>query len=411
MTAWENRTVIPLTERPRLRPHIRAGYSANDPGFTYLEDLLGLCAEPQRLAPHETSWLKLLDGDHALGDIHREAARASGVQLPVHDLVRWVERLDQGLLLDTPRFRRAVAAPIRPARHAGGCYSADADELRRQLDSYFTHPRGPGLPREVRPDGSLSVALLPHIDYRWGGVSYAWAFKEIVERTAASLFVIIATSHYSQHRFTLTRKHFQTPLGMVPTDGRFIDRIVHHYGDGLFDDEWLAHLTEHSVELEAVFLRHLYAGRREVRIVPLVVGSFHDCVLAQQTPTEHSDIARMVNALRRSAAETSEPICWLISGDLAHQGPKFNAREKITPALLERSQIVDQELLRHAAAGDSVGYFRVIAGEQDRRNICGFPPTYLLFEAAKPEGGKVVHYDRVVQPDGHAMVSWASMVW
>ena len=400
-----------VTERPRLRPHVRRGYSPSDPGFAYLEDLLGLCGAPQRLTPHESSWLSLLDGDHTLSEIHGDAARSSGVQLPLQDLVRWVERLDQGLLLDTPRFRQAVASPIRPARHAGGCYAADATELRHQLAGYFTHPRGPGLPYKGQPDGSLRVALLPHIDYRWGGVSYAWAFKEIVERTDASLFVIIATSHYSQHRFTLTRKHFQTPLGIVPTDGQFIDRIVRHYGNGLFDDEWLAHLPEHSVELEAVFLRYLYEGRQDVRIVPLVVGSFHDCVLAHQTPTERSDIARMVNALRRAAAETPEPICWLISGDLAHQGPKFNPNEQLTPALLERSQMVDHELLRHAASADAAGYFGVIASEQDRRNICGFPPTYLLFEAVKPAAGRVVHYDRVVQPDGYASVSWASMVW
>ncbi len=132
--------------------------------------------------------------------------------------------------------------------------------LRDQLAGYFTQPGGPGLPRPDRPDGSLHAALLPHIDYRWGGVSYAWGFKEIVERTDASLFVIIATSHYSQHRFTLTRKHFQTPLGLVPTDSDFIDRLVRHYGDGLFADEWLAHFPEHSVELEVVFLHWLYAG-------------------------------------------------------------------------------------------------------------------------------------------------------
>src|SRR5205085_8447171 len=210
----------------------------------------------------------------------------------------------------TPRFRQAIAAPVRPARHVGSCYAADPAALREQLAGYFTQRGGPGLPRSVRPDGSLRVALIPHIDYRWGGVSYAWAFKEIVERTDAALFVIVATSHYSQHRFTLTRKHFQTPLGIVPTDGQFIDRIVHHYGDGLFDDEWLAHLPEHSVELEAVFLRYLYEGRRDVRIVPLVVGSFHDCVLAHQMPMERSDITRMVEALRRAAAETREPICW-----------------------------------------------------------------------------------------------------
>src|SRR5262249_15897678 len=151
------------------------------------------------------------------------------------------------------------------------------DGLRRQLRRLFTAENGPGLPREPQPDGRLRAALVPHIDYQRGGVSFAWGFKELFERTDASLFVIIGTSHYSPHRFTLTRKNFKTPLGVVPTDQQYIDRLVKHYGNGLFDDE-LCHLPEHSIELEVVFLQYLYEQRRDIRIVPLVVGSFADCV-------------------------------------------------------------------------------------------------------------------------------------
>jgi MEMO1 family protein len=395
------------TERPRLRPHVRRTVLPDDPDHVCLEDLLGLCDEPQCLTPEEAAWLDLLDGEHSLAEIHRD----TGGRAPRDRLAQWVERLDNHLLLDTPRFRQVVDAPVRPARHAGGCYAADPASLRRQFEGYFTQPKGPGLPRPGRPDGSLHAALLPHIDYRWGGVSYAWGFKEIVEHTDAALFVVIATSHYSQHRFTLTRKHFDTPLGVLPTDGDFVDRVVRHYGGGLFDDEWLAHFPEHSVELEAVFLRYLYEGRRDVRIVPLVVGSFQDCVLTGQSPAHHCDIARMIEALRRAAAETRAPICWLISGDLAHIGPKFNHDEQLTTALLQRSFERDHALLRHAAAGDAAGYFQAIAREQDARNICGFPPTLLLFEAMRPRGGRLVHYDRHIDPQGNSSVSWASMVF
>jgi MEMO1 family protein len=402
---------MPASERPRLRSHLRRAVVENDQESAYVEDLLGLCDEPQRFTAQEASWLDLLDGERNLVEIHRESARAAAGAPSLETLARWVQRLDAGLLLDTPRFRQIVESPLRPARHGGGCYHADPTELRRQLEGYFTQPGGPGLPRPGRPDGALHVALLPHIDYRWGGVSYAWGLKEIVERTDAALFVVIATSHYSHHRFTLTRKHFDTPLGVLPTDGDFIDRVVRHYGDGLFDDEWLAHFPEHSIELEAVFLRYLYEGRRDVRIVPLVVGAFDECVRTGQAPARHHDIARMIAALRRAAAETREPICWLISGDLAHIGPKFNRDEPLTTALLRRSFERDHELIRHAATGDADGYFQFIAGERDERNICGFPPTLLLLETMRPSAGRLVHYDRHVDPHGHSSVSWASMVF
>jgi AmmeMemoRadiSam system protein B len=391
---------------------VRRALLPHDPHHTYLEDLLGLCDAPQRLTPQEATWLDLLDGERTLAEIHRAAARAAGWSAPpVEALARWVERLDLGLLLDTPRFRQVADAPVRPARHAGGCYPADPDALRRQLDGFFTQPGGPGRPRSVRPDGSLRTVLLPHIDYRWGGVSYAWGFKEIVERTDADLFVVVATSHYSRNRFTLTRKHFQTPLGVVPTDGDFIDRLVRHYGNGLFDDEWLAHFPEHSVELEVVFLRHLYPARRDLRVVPLVVGSFHDAVLTGQLPTWLDDVGRMIHALRRAADEAGEPVCFVISGDLAHIGPKFNPGEPLTAALLERSLAQDHELLRRTAAGDAAGYFQLIAREQDARNTCGFPPTFLLLEALRPRSGRLLHYDRHIHPQGYSSVSWATMVF
>ena len=89
----------------------------------------------------------------------------------------------------------------------------------------------------------------------------------------ASLFVIIGTSHHSTHRYTATRKHFQTPLGITPTDHDYLDRLARHYGAGLFEDEWLAHFPEHSIELEVVFLQYLYERIRPIRIVPIVVGS------------------------------------------------------------------------------------------------------------------------------------------
>jgi AmmeMemoRadiSam system protein B len=291
-----------------------------------------------------------------------------------------------------------------------GCYEGEPAALRKQVKGLFTHRQGPGLPRAQKPDGQLRAALLPHIDYGRGGVSYAWGFKEVVERADASLFVIIGTSHYSPERFTLTRKHFKTPLGVVPTDHEYIDRLVKHYGAGLFDDE-LAHLPEHSIELEVVFLQYLYDGKRPVRIVPLVVGSFQDCVLDGKPPAEAKDVGRMIEALRRAEEEMAEPICYLISGDLAHVGPKFGDPRPVEESFLARSREQDHAILKQAEKADPAGYFRVIAAERDRRRICGMPPTYTLLEAVRPRRGRLIHYDQYVHPRGYESVSYASMAF
>jgi AmmeMemoRadiSam system protein B len=398
------------TDCPRLRPGLALAEDDSDPRYVILWDQLRISNRLQRLSLLELGWVRLFDGERTLRDVQAEAMRQVGGQLlPLEAFAALVKRLDDALFLEGPRFRARLDGPVREPSCIG-CYEAEPEALRRQLRACFTASSGPGLPGEPKPDVRFRAALLPHIDYQRGGVSYAWGFKELFERTPASLFVIVGTSHYSGHRYTLTRKDFKTPLGIARTDQAYIDRLVAAYGDGLFDDE-LTHLPEHSIELEVVFLQYLYEGKRPFRIVPLLVGSFQDCVTSGVRPGVRDDIGRMVEAMRRAEAATKEPICYVISGDLAHIGPKFGDPGPLAEGQLRHSRDQDQAILKQAAAADPGGYFRVIADERDRRRICGFPPTVTVLEALRPERGKVVHYDQYVHPRGHESVSFASMAF
>src|SRR5207302_2768725 len=119
----------------------------------------------------------------------------------------------------------------------------------------------------------------------------------------------------------------------------------------------------------------------------------------------------MIEALRRTEAETAEPICYIISGDLAHIGPKFGDSQPVREPVLAHSRERDQAILRKAASVDTAGYFEVIAEEMDERRICGLPPTYTVLEAIQPRRGKVLHYDQYVHPRGLESVSFASMAF
>jgi AmmeMemoRadiSam system protein B len=403
---------MPEPDRPKLRPYLAAAPEDAE-GLHYIVwDQLRLSDKQIRLTGLELELIQLFDGMRTLRDVQTLAMRRTGGQLvPVEVFARLAEVLDQCLFLEGPRFREAAQAPVRQPSCIG-CYDGDPESLRRQFHGLFTADGAAGLPGPSRPDPALRAVLLPHIDYGRGGRTYTFAFKELVERTPAALFVIIGTSHYSRHRFTLTRKHFATPLGVVPTDQTYVDRLVQHYGDGLFDDELAAHLPEHSIELEVVLLQYLFEGRRDLRIVPLVVGSFQDCVSTGERPSEVEDIGRMIAALRAVERETPEPICYLISGDLAHIGPKFgDPRGSLTDDFLGHCRRQDEATLERAAAADADGYFQVIAAEDDARRICGLPPTYLVLQAAQPTAGRVVHYDQYVHPRGHESVSFAGMVF
>jgi len=396
---------------PRLRDRLAAAPDEDEPGQVILFDQFRITPHHVELTPTEFNWARLFNGRHSPADI----LAASRMETPegVASIQALIQRLDEALLLDSPRFSDFLDSPIREPSCIG-CYAADPAEVREQFRGLFMASGGPGLPDKqgcrISAEGRLRACLVPHIDYARGGVTYGWGFKEIFERSDASLFVIIATSHYSPQRFTLTRKNFKTPLGIVETDQTYIDRLMKKYGDGLFDDP-TAHLPEHSVELEVVLLQYLYEGIKPFRIVPLVVGSFFDCVHDEASPGTRPDIRRMTEALREVEAETDEPICYIISGDLAHIGPKFEDPEPVAEPFLSESFSQDQAILKQAEAVNDKGYFEIIAAEQDQRRICGLPPTWLTLQAARPRNGKLLHYGRHVHPDGFESVSFASMAF
>ena len=223
--------------------------------------------------------------------------------------------------------------------------------------------------------------------------------------------MIVATSHYSPKRFTLTRKSFGTPLGEVPVDNAFCDRLEAVYGSGLYDDELRAHFPEHSIELEVVFLQHLLGPNRPFRIVPLLVGSMDDMLQDPADTSVPADVARMVKALRQAKEATSEPVCFVISGDLAHIGPKFGDKAGLPDDFLSHSQDQDLNLLAAAATGSSQGYRQILATEKDARRICGFPPTWLTLQVLGQCTGKLLRYDQYVHPKGSESVSFASMAF
>jgi AmmeMemoRadiSam system protein B len=400
-----------VTERPKLRPGLAAARDAEEPSRFVLWDRNRLTHTPVRLTECELDWAQLFDGRTELREVQLRVMRQNGGGIvAVEAIAALVKRLDAALLLDSPRFFEYITGPVRMPSCVG-CYDADPDRLREQLEGLFTAPGGPGLPSGPPPDSSsVRAVLVPHMDYARGGVTYGWGFKDLFEKTAAKLFVIIATSHYSGERYTLTRQHFQTPLGLCETDHAFLDRLEAHYGDGLYDDPF-AHLPEHSIELEVVLLQYLYERHRPFRIVPLLVGSFGDAVHGRESPAAREDVARMVNALRQAEAETPEEVCYVISGDLAHIGPKFRDPEPVNEQQMTHSRSQDEAILKAAEAADPAAYFRVIADEGDCRRICGLPPTWTTLAAARPSRGRVLHYNQFVHPKGYESVSFASVAF
>ena len=392
--------------RPMLRASVEA-YATDDPGRVVLVDADRLVPGGVVMPEADARLRELFTGMFTLGELIDAFAEVpDGV--PEAALRRAVAAFDRGLLLESEAFAEYLDGPERrPA--CVGVYPGDPALIPAALDGLFTLPNGPGRPCPFRDGPRLRALLAPHMDYARGNVTYAHAYKELAERCRATVFVVVATSHYSGCRFTLTRKNYTTPLGTVPTDQAAIDRLVSDYGPGLFDAP-TAHLPEHSIELEVLWLQHLF-GDRKFTVVPLLVGSFHDATEGGVSPAARPDIARMVAALRKLDESLGDAGCFVISGDLAHIGPKFRDPKPVSPAQLAACKRQDERLLATFATPDPDAYAAVIRDEQDARRVCGFPPTWLTLAALRPARGRTLHYQQYVAPDGHESVSFAAAVF
>src|SRR5947209_2135655 len=105
---------MPLPQRPQLHPFLAVAPDNGDPRFVILWDRLNTGIGPQRVTLLEFHCLQLFDGRRTLREIQAEMMRAAeGRLLPLDLFTALVQKLDDARFLDGPRFREALAEPVR----------------------------------------------------------------------------------------------------------------------------------------------------------------------------------------------------------------------------------------------------------------------------------------------------------
>ena len=362
--------------------------------------------------------VSLFDGQHSIADIQAAVMRRHGELVPRERIVEIADALDAQGFLDSSRFaeRRAaidrafLEAPTRPAAHGGGAYPLDPAEVRAFFDSFFAPPEGPGPVDGSAPGQPRVVGVIaPHIDFHRGGSAYAWAYRDLAERSDADLFVVFGTCHAGMAQpFALTRKTYESPLGQVPVDRDFADALAKRTRQDCFGSE-VAHRNEHSVEFQAVFLRYLFAGRREISIVPVLASFAHEAVAQGRRVDDDPRIPRFLEALGETIAASGRRVALIAGADLAHVGPRFGDPEPVSPAELVALGDLDRAMLEAVEAGDAEAFFESVARDGDRRRICGLSPIYALLRALGSTRGALRRYAQ--WPDPQGVVTFASVVF
>jgi len=220
--------------------------------------------------------------------------------------------------------------------------------------------------------------------------------------------VLLGTDHYGSDRLTLTRQSYATPYGVLPNPLAITDALAETLGsEAAFAGE-LRHRGEHSLELVAVWLHHMREGR-PVDLLPILTGSFGDFILGRGEPATDATLNALVESLSQYLIDRR--VLVVASGDLSHVGPAFGGAPLGLPerALIKQA---DDDLIGHMSAGDAEGFFQSIRRVQDRNNVCGAAPFYLMLRLLGDVEGQPIAYDQC--PADHedtSLVSVCGMVF
>ncbi len=380
---------------PQLRPLDFRPHQHQGQQFLLVRDPSQLTEQTLLIPQPLAMVLAYCDGTRDVPALAAAFQQDYGIAVPLEMVEELLTAMDEALFLENERTAQARQAALaayrqaacRPAMLAGLSYPAESGELWRLFQDYLEACET----IEPRPvDWSRPVGLLsPHIDYGRGGPVYAQIWKRAAEAArSADLVVILGTDHYGEDAFTLTRQHYATPYGTLPTALPLVDTLAEIIGEAAAFAGELRHRREHSLELVALWLHHMRGGE-PVEVVPILVGGLHRYLKPGLQPTHDPLFARVLTSLREQTQ--GRRLLVVASGDLAHVGPAFGGAP-LNAAGKARIQAADAELLNHLGRGDAAGFFAAIQRVGDRNNVCGVAPLYLTLRLLGAVQGEAIGY-------------------
>ncbi len=256
---------------------------------------------------------------------------------------------------------------------AGTFYPADPKELLSLLDL---------LCEESEEKISAKAVLVPHAGYIYSGRTACMVYSRI---KVPRKIVLLGPNHTGMgpEVSVYSGEVWETPLGEVEVDEELRKRVVEM---GIASPDELAHLYEHSLEVQIPFLLR-YGG--DIKILPIVVGHI-DYDRARETGKKLGEILKEEEALI------------VISSDMSHYIPAEEAKRKDQILISAMERLQTDEL-----------YFKAV---QYNITMCGFIPAVIGIEASKVLGarrGALVDYTNSGETTGdlERVVAYAGIVF
>lgn len=353
--------------------------------------------------------LECFDGIQSTLDLRSELVRITG-EIQVGELEKHLfDALNEAGFLENETYRSLkarrefefAAQPGRDAVFAGAAYPKESALLASLLASRIGNPLG--------ARDTVAVAA-PHVTPDGGWKTYRAAYQSLPahEDAQGRTFVILGTSHYgAPDRFGLTRKQFVTPFGEAQTNRQLVNELSDAAPDAVRMEDY-CHSVEHSIELQIIFLQHLYGPN--VRILPILCGPFVKSIYEGGMPEDNDAVARFFDALGNLAAREGRQLLWILGVDLAHMGRRYGDRLRATANQGEMLAIEqrDRERIEQVTGGDIRAYWSLVQDGHDDLKWCGSAPLYTFLKVLPGLRGELLDYSQW-QIDPHSVVTFGAL--
>jgi len=385
----------------------------NGQTYLYFHDERGHATSEFALRRDAGQLLSLFDGQKSINDLEPHL----GKSVSKDDLLQFVQLLDKNCVLASDYFKQHAesieaeyeTSTVHQSVTAGTSYPADPSELKKYLDEAFVKYTD----ENFTPIESAKALYAPHIDPRVALDSYVKAFAPIRDLKPKRV-IMLATSHYAglypdlyqNDPFILINKDFEMPLGTIPRDQQAIEDFQNANTDMGISSHDRAHRMEHSIELHLLFLSYLWD--HEYEIVPFVIRGLDDLyyMVDGHLDQQLDNFSTFLNKKYGGDNDTF----FLISGDLAHVGKKFED-ESPAATMFDDVEAFDQKFLEYGSQNNRADMLNLIKEEYDPYRICGFPPLYTFLQSMPNLNGKVLSYDLWDERERDSAVTFGSILY
>jgi AmmeMemoRadiSam system protein B len=243
---------------------------------------------------------------------------------------------------------------IRKPAVAGHFYQGSAEALKRQVEGFIL----PAV-EKIKALGILS----PHAGFMYSGPVAGAVYSRI---DLPDTFILIGPNHTGLGApvSLMAKGSWETPLGRVEIDDTLAAAILSK--SPRIKEDSLAHLREHSLEVQLPFIQYF---KKEFRIVPIQM-------LDVRLETCKEVGRAVAEAVRECGARGEEyertGVLIVASSDMTHYESARAAKEK------------DEKAIRHILNLDPEGLYRTV--RDLGITMCGFGPAVAMLTACKHLG-------------------------